>query len=88
MVLTTPPKEDKVDASSTEAPTAQALVARLGSKAPDDNLTNDDSDRMNFIAVESEVVCWMRIRLQRCCPDSGKKDCSIWYSGWPGFYSP
>jgi hypothetical protein len=31
MARTTPPKEEKVDTSSAEAPTAQPLVARPGS---------------------------------------------------------
>jgi hypothetical protein len=52
-VGTTPPKEDKVDTSSVEAPMAQALVARLGSKAPDDNLRDDELDLLNFTMVES-----------------------------------
>jgi hypothetical protein len=38
MVCTTQPKEDKVDTSMVEAPTAQTLVARPRSKAPDHNL--------------------------------------------------
>jgi hypothetical protein len=63
MVRTTPPKEDKVYISSTEAPTAQALVARPGSKAPDDNPTNDDSYLLNFNMVESDIVCRMSSRL-------------------------
>jgi hypothetical protein len=42
MVRTTPPKEEKVDKSSVEAPTAQALVAQLGSKVSNDNLADDD----------------------------------------------
>jgi hypothetical protein len=33
MVCTTPPKEDKVDTKSVEAPMAQALVAQPGNKA-------------------------------------------------------
>jgi hypothetical protein len=48
MVRTTPPKEDKVDTSSAEAPTAQALVTRPGSKVSDDNLVDDDRDLLNF----------------------------------------
>jgi hypothetical protein len=55
-VHTTPPKEDKVDTSSAEAPTAQALVAQLGNKAPDDNLTDDDLDLLNFATAESEII--------------------------------
>jgi hypothetical protein len=56
---TTPPKEDNVDTSSTEVPTAQTLVARSESKASDDNLGDDDPDFLNFVAVESEIVCRM-----------------------------
>jgi hypothetical protein len=48
MVHTTLPKEDNMGTSSVEAPTAQALVARLESKAPDDNLGDDDPDFLNF----------------------------------------
>jgi hypothetical protein len=59
MVHTTPPKEDKVDTSSVEAPTTQALVARPGSKAPNDNLVDDDPILLNFITVESEIICQM-----------------------------
>jgi hypothetical protein len=59
MVRTTPPKEDKVDTSSAEAPIAQTLVAQLGSKAPDDNLVDDDPDLLKFDVVESETICWM-----------------------------
>jgi hypothetical protein len=36
---------------------AQALVARPGSKASDDNLGDDDPDLLNPIMVESETVC-------------------------------
>jgi hypothetical protein len=57
MARTTPPKEDKVDTSLAEAPMAQTLVVRLGSKALDDNLADDDLDLLNFSAVESEIVC-------------------------------
>jgi hypothetical protein len=56
MVRTIPPKGDKAGTSSVEAPTVQAFVARLGSKVPDDDLTNDDPDILNFDAVESEIV--------------------------------
>jgi hypothetical protein len=55
MAHTTPPKEDKVDTSSTEAPTAQALVARLGSKVRGDNLADNNPDLLNFDAVEIEI---------------------------------
>jgi hypothetical protein len=63
MVCTTPPKEDKADTSLAEVPTTQALVARLGSKALDDNLADDDPDILNFIVAESEIVCRMSSRL-------------------------
>jgi hypothetical protein len=63
MVHTTPPKEDKVDTSSTEVPTTQALVARSGSKAPNDNLAEGDPDLLSFDAVESKIICWMSPRL-------------------------
>jgi hypothetical protein len=50
------PKEDKAVTSSMEAPTAQASLARLGSKAPDDSLADDDPDLLNFAMVESKIV--------------------------------
>jgi hypothetical protein len=59
MVHTTPPKEDKAGTSSAEAPTTQALVAIPGSKAPADNLANDNPDILNIDAAESEIVCQM-----------------------------
>jgi hypothetical protein len=45
-----------VDTSSAEAPTAQALVARPGSMAPDGIPTDDDPDLLNFAMVESGVI--------------------------------
>jgi hypothetical protein len=63
MVHTTPPNEDKVDTSSAEVPTAQALAARPGSKALDDNLTDNDLDLLNFDAAEYKIVCWMSSQL-------------------------
>jgi hypothetical protein len=63
MVLTTPPKDGKVDTSSAEVPMAQSLVARSGSKASDDNLADDDLDLLNFNAAQSEIVCRMSSRL-------------------------
>jgi hypothetical protein len=63
MVRTTLPKVDKAGTSSTEVPTAQALVARPGSKAPDDNLADDNAGLLNFTAVESEIVCQMSSQL-------------------------
>jgi hypothetical protein len=63
MAHTTPPKEDKVDTLSVEAPMAQALVTRLRSKALNDNLADDDPNLLNFDATESEIVCRMSSRL-------------------------
>jgi hypothetical protein len=63
MVCTTLPKVDKAGASSTEVPTAQALVARLRNKASDDNLADDDFGLLNFTTVDSEIVCRMSSRL-------------------------
>jgi hypothetical protein len=57
MVRTTLPKVDKMGTSSVEVPTAQALVAQPRSKAPDNNLTDDDPGLLNFVMVESEVIC-------------------------------
>jgi hypothetical protein len=45
---------------------AQALVARPGSKVPDDNLVDDYLNLLNFTVVESEIVCRISSRLQRC----------------------
>jgi hypothetical protein len=59
MVHTIPPKEDKVNTSSAEVPMAQTLVAQQGSKAPDDNLADNDLDLLNFDAVEFDIVCLM-----------------------------
>jgi hypothetical protein len=63
MVRTTPPKEDKVDTSSAEVTMGQALAARLGSKAPNNNMAGDDPDLLNFDVVESEIICWTSSRL-------------------------
>jgi hypothetical protein len=57
MIHTTPPKVDKAGTSSMKVSIAQALVARPGSKASDDDLVDDDIDLLNFIAVEFETVC-------------------------------
>jgi hypothetical protein len=54
---TTPPKEDKVETSSAEAPTAQALVARSKSEAPDDNLGGDAPVLLNVAVVGSKITC-------------------------------
>jgi hypothetical protein len=37
----------------------QVLVAGLESKAPDDNLIDDDPDLLNFDVMESEIICWI-----------------------------
>jgi hypothetical protein len=50
---TTLPKEDKAGTSSAEAPMAQTLVARSGSKTPDEALVDDDSELLNFVAALS-----------------------------------
>jgi hypothetical protein len=63
---TTLPKEDKVGTSSAEAPTAQALVTRSGSKASDDNLGDDDPDLLNFAIVGSEIAWQTSFWLQMC----------------------
>jgi hypothetical protein len=57
MVCTTLPKVDKASTSSAEVPTAQALVAQLGSKASDDDLVDDDPSLMNFTTAESKIIC-------------------------------
>jgi hypothetical protein len=88
MAHTTPPKEDKACTSSAKAPTTQALVARQGSKAPNDNLADEDLELLNFDMVESEIVCRMSSRLQKCWPDSRKLDCPVCYSGWSDSHAP
>jgi hypothetical protein len=57
MVCTTLPNVDKAGTSSAEVPTAQALVAQLGSKASDDDLVDDDPSLMNFTTAESKIIC-------------------------------
>jgi hypothetical protein len=88
MDRTTPPKENKVGTSSAEAPTAQALVARQKSGAPDDNLSGDAPNLMNAAVVGFETTCRTSSQLQMCWPDSGKPDCPIWDSGWSDFRAP
>jgi hypothetical protein len=63
MVCITLPKVDKIGTPSGEVPTAQALVARLGSKALDDDLVDDDPDLLNFTTVESKIICQMSSRM-------------------------
>jgi hypothetical protein len=53
MDRTTSPKVDKADTLSAEASTAQALVARSGSKAPDDAPVDNDPDLLNLAAAVS-----------------------------------
>jgi hypothetical protein len=62
-VCTIPPKEEKVDTSSAEVSMVQALLVRPGSKTSDDNIADDNPDRLNFDAAESEIVCRMSSRL-------------------------
>jgi hypothetical protein len=63
MARTILPKEDKAGTSSVEAPTAQALAARPGSKALDDTLAGDDLNLLNFNIAEFRIVCQMSSRL-------------------------
>jgi hypothetical protein len=63
MVHTTLPKVDKAGTSSVEVPMAQALADRLGSKASDDNLADNDLSLLNFVVAESEIVYWTSFRL-------------------------
>jgi hypothetical protein len=63
MVCITLPKVDKIGTPLGEVPTAQALVARLGSKASDDDLVDDDPDLLNFTTVESKIICQMSSRM-------------------------
>jgi hypothetical protein len=77
MVRTTLPKEDKVDTSSVEAPTAPAFVAQPGSKTSDDNFTEDDPGLLNFVTIESKIISQMSSRLQRFWPDSRQPDCLV-----------
>jgi hypothetical protein len=63
-------------------------VARLRSKASDDNLIDTDLGLLNFDATESEIVCRTSSRLKRCWPDSEKPDFLVWYSGWYNFHDP
>jgi hypothetical protein len=65
IVRTILPKVDKADTSSAEAPMAQALVSRSGSKASDGNPTDDDSDLLNFIVVQCRIACWTSSLLQK-----------------------
>jgi hypothetical protein len=54
---------DKAGISWAEVPTAQTLVAQFKSKAPDDDLVDDDLDHLNFTAAEFEIVCQMSSQL-------------------------
>jgi hypothetical protein len=51
------PKVDKIDISSAEAPSAQALVAQLESKVSDDAPVDDDPDLLNFVTAVSWIGC-------------------------------
>jgi hypothetical protein len=57
MDRTTLSKVDKVNTSSAEAPTTQALVAQSRSKASDDALVDDDPALLNFVAAASWIGC-------------------------------
>jgi hypothetical protein len=58
--------EDRVETSSGEALTAQALVARSRSTTSNDNLINDDLDLLKFNMAKYEIVCQTNSWLQRC----------------------
>jgi hypothetical protein len=88
MDRTTPPQVDKADTSSTEAPTTQALVARLGSKAPNDAPIDDDPDLLNFTAAVSWTGCWTSFLPQKYWSDPGKPDGPIWETRWSDFHDP
>jgi hypothetical protein len=55
-----------VGTSSVEAPMAQALVARPGSKVPNDTLADDNPKLLKLGAAEFEIICRMSSRLQSC----------------------
>jgi hypothetical protein len=88
MVRTTLSKVDKADTSSAEAPMTRALVAQPGSKASNDNLTDDDPDLLHFDVVESGITFWTSSLLQMCWPDSGKPNYMVWHFEWSGFHAP
>jgi hypothetical protein len=88
IVCTTLPKVDEVGTSLVAVPTAQALVARPESMAPNDNLANDDSGLPNSTTAESEIVCRMSSWLYMYWPDPGKLDYPVWYYGWSSFHDP
>jgi hypothetical protein len=54
---TTPSKVYKANTSSAEVPTAQALVARSGSKASNDAPIDDDLDLLYFVVAVSWIGC-------------------------------
>jgi hypothetical protein len=59
MDCTTPPKVDKADTSSVNAPIAPALVAKSGSKVSDDAPIDGDSDLLNFVMAVPWIGCGM-----------------------------
>jgi hypothetical protein len=85
---TTPPVDDKADKSSTEDPRAQALVAQLGSKVPNDAPIDDDLGLLNFTMMVSWVVGWMSFLPQKYWPDPRNSDGPVWETGWSGFQDP
>jgi hypothetical protein len=46
-----------------ETPMAQVLVARLGSKAPDDAPVDNDPELLNFVGAVSWIGCRMSLLL-------------------------
>jgi hypothetical protein len=63
MVRTTLPKVDTVGTSSVEVPMARALMAQPGSRAPNDDLVDDDLYLLNFTVAKSKIVCQMGSQL-------------------------
>jgi hypothetical protein len=74
MDRTTPSKVNKENTSSAEAPTTQALVARLRSKASDDAPVDNDPDLLNFVTAVFWIGCWMGFLPQKYWHDPGKPD--------------
>jgi hypothetical protein len=77
-----------VDTSPAGVPTAQALVARPESKAPNDNPGDDDPGPLNFVVTESETVCRSSSRLQTYWPDSGNQTFRFGILDGPVFTPP
>jgi hypothetical protein len=77
MDRTTLSKVDKANTSSAEAPTAQALMTRSGSKAPDDAPTDDDPNLLNFVTSVSWIDRRMIFLPQKYWPNPEKSDAPV-----------